>query len=83
MVMRIDGDRRVREVLALSTLRYSSERLPPLETSLPDVSVVNGAQIAQGTLNVNETVGLANRSAETLVQRIAQRATARVAAGAP
>ncbi len=74
---------RVREVLALSTLRYSSERLPPLETSLPDVSVVNGAQIAQGTLNVNETVGLANRSAETLVQRIAQRATARVAAGAP
>ena len=75
---------RVREVLALSTLRYSSERLPPLETSLPDVSVVNGAQIAQGTLNVNETVGLANRGAIGVAERIKARPVPRIAAaGAP
>ena len=58
---------RVREVLAVSTLRYSAERLPPLRTSLPSVHLVNSAQIAQGTLNVNETVGLAEAQAKALL----------------
>lgn len=61
---------RVKEVLAVTTLRYSDERLPPLATSLPDVSIVNSAQIANGTLNVNETVGLANTQAAALVARL-------------
>jgi len=61
---------RVREVLAVSTLDYTAKRLPALATSLPDVSIVNSAQIANGTLNVNETVGLANAQAAALAGRL-------------
>jgi protoporphyrinogen oxidase len=57
---------RVREVLALSTLHYTDEALPPARTSLPNVFVVNSAQISNGTLNVNETIGLANAKAVEL-----------------
>lgn len=57
---------RAREVLAVSTLRYSTEHMPPLRTSVPNVFVANSAQIAQGTLNVDETVGLAERQAQEL-----------------
>jgi protoporphyrinogen oxidase len=57
---------RVRHVLAVSTLHYSDEALPPVRTSLPHVHVVNSAQVANGTLNVNETVGLANAKAAEL-----------------
>jgi protoporphyrinogen oxidase len=65
---------RAREVLALSTLNYSRDALPPLDTSLEGVFVVNSAQIAAGTLNVNETVGLANRQAAAFLERLPQRA---------
>jgi hypothetical protein len=61
---------RAREVLALSTLHYSRDALPPLTTSLKNVYVVNSAQIAAGTLNVNETVALADRQAAELVRRM-------------
>ena len=57
---------RVREMLAVSTLGYSDRVLPPLSTSLPNVYVVNSSQIANGTLNVEETVTLAERQAGTL-----------------
>lgn len=57
---------RVREVLAVSTLDYSARHLPPVATSLPGVHLVNSAQIANGTLNLNETVGLANQQARAL-----------------
>jgi protoporphyrinogen oxidase len=57
---------RVREVLAVSTIDYSRSLLPPLETSVDRVFVVNSAQIAQGTLNVNETLSLATRQAAAL-----------------
>jgi protoporphyrinogen oxidase len=49
---------RAREVLAISTLDYSTTLMPELKTSLPNVFVLNSAQIAAGTLNVNETLGL-------------------------
>jgi protoporphyrinogen oxidase len=49
---------RAREVLAISTLRYSTTLMPSLKTSLPNVFVLNSAQIAAGTLNVNETLGV-------------------------
>ena len=49
---------RVRRVMAISTLNYST-KLPPMKTSVPGVFVVNSAQIVNGTLNVNETVKLA------------------------
>ena len=57
---------RARDVLAISTLDYSAAALPAARTSLANVFIVNSAQIASGTLNLNETVGLANRQAAAL-----------------
>jgi protoporphyrinogen oxidase len=51
---------RVKHVFAVPTLNYS-ENVPPLETTLPGVWLVNSAQIVNGTLNVNETLQLAGR----------------------
>jgi protoporphyrinogen oxidase len=65
---------RARDVLAISTLHYSRDALPPLQTSLPGVFIVNSAQIAAGTLNVNETVALANRQAQALLTVTRRRA---------
>jgi protoporphyrinogen oxidase len=53
---------RVRRVFALPTLGYS-RRLPPISTSVPGLHVVNSAHILNGTLNVNETLELAEREA--------------------
>ncbi len=50
---------RVRHVFALPTLGYS-ERVPSIETGVPNVFAVNSSHIVNGTLNVNETVKLAN-----------------------
>ena len=57
---------RVREMLAVTTLDYSSSLLPETVTSVEGVYLVNSAQIANGTLNVNETLGLAARKAVEL-----------------
>ncbi len=56
---------RVRHLLALATLGYS-DLLPPITTSVPGVHVVSSAHIVNGTLNVNETVQLAERAAARL-----------------
>jgi protoporphyrinogen oxidase len=61
---------RVREVHAISTIDYSRSLLPPLKTSVDNVFVVNSAQIAYGTLNVNETLALAARQAAALAPLI-------------
>jgi len=50
---------RIRELLAVSTLDYSTTLAPPVRTSLANVFIVNSAQIVNGTLNVNETLELA------------------------
>ena len=74
---------RVREMLAVTTLDYSSRLLPDSRTSLDRVFIVNSAQIANGTLNVNETVGLAVRKAGELQQLLrGGRASAPATAGA-
>lgn len=57
---------RARDVLAVPTLRYSQASLPPTRTSLPHVFIANSAQIVNGTLNLNETVGLAEAKAREL-----------------
>ena len=62
---------RVREMLAVSTLEYSTRLLPPSPTSLPRVFIVNSAQIANGTLNVNETLALAERKLPELASLLA------------
>jgi protoporphyrinogen oxidase len=69
---------RVREMLAVSTLDYSERCLPPLTTSLPNVYVANSSQIANGTLNVEETVGLAERQAGALLDLVSSASLAEV-----
>ena len=59
---------RARQVLAISTLDYSSRCLPAFRTSMPNVFVANSAQIAHGTLNVNETIGIAETAARELLE---------------
>ena len=57
---------RAQHVFALPTLGYS-DALPPTATSIPGLSIVNSAHIVNGTLNVNETVGLAERMIPSLM----------------
>ena len=57
---------RVRYVFAIPTLNYSCE-LPSMSTTVPGVHIVNSAHIINGTLNVNETVQLAERTIPELV----------------
>lgn len=56
---------RAKYVLAVPTLHYS-QQLPELHTSLPGLYIANSAQIVDGTLNVNESVKLAERTADQL-----------------
>jgi len=51
---------RVRQVFPLPVVNYSRD-LPPAKTSVDGVYVVNSSHIVNGTLNVNETVMLAER----------------------
>ncbi len=72
---------RAREVLAVSTLHYSRDAMPKVATSLPGVFIVNSAQIAAGTLNVNETIGVVRSGIEAVAGALASRRNApRVAA---
>jgi protoporphyrinogen oxidase len=57
---------RARYVAALPTLNYS-DLVPPVRTSVPGLYLMNSSQIVNGTLNVNETVQLANRAAASLL----------------
>ena len=52
---------RAKYVFALSTIDYS-QNLPSMQTSIPGVYVINSAHIVNGTLNVNETVQLAEKA---------------------
>lgn len=64
---------RARQVLAVPTIDYSARHAPPVATSLKRVSVLNSAQIINGTLNVNETLAVAETGLGTLLQRIESR----------
>jgi protoporphyrinogen oxidase len=67
---------RVRQVFAITTLNYS-QKMPPMHPSIPGVHMVNSAHIANGTLNVNESIQLAETAAAELPQ-VAPRAQAAV-----
>jgi protoporphyrinogen oxidase len=58
---------RVRYVCPLSTLGYSA-MAPPMTTSVPGLHLVNSAHILNGTLNVNETVQLAEQAAKRFAE---------------
>ncbi len=51
---------RAKFVMAIPTLGYS-DNLPPVVTSVPSFYALNSAHITEGTLNVNETIELAER----------------------
>jgi protoporphyrinogen oxidase len=54
---------RARNVMPVPTLNYSKKVLPSTITSIGNIFIVNSAQIANGTMNINEIVGLAERKA--------------------
>jgi protoporphyrinogen oxidase len=56
-----------RRVFALPTLHYS-EKLPSVTTSLKGYYIINSAQIINGTLNVNETVHIAESKLEEILK---------------
>ena len=60
---------RVKQVLAVSTLNYSST-LPPINTSIPGLSILNSAHIVNGTLNVNETIGLVDDQLQNVLNAV-------------
>jgi protoporphyrinogen oxidase len=63
---------RVRQVFVIPTLNYS-KKLPPVTTSIPGLHILNSAHIVNGTLNVNDTVQLAERSIPRLLSQASSR----------
>lgn len=61
---------RAKFVLPIPTMNYSNELLPDTRTSIRNVFVVNSAQVPDGTMNVNELVGLGNRKAAELANAL-------------
>lgn len=59
------GVAKAKHVITVAKLNYS-EVLPEIKTSVPGVSIINTSHIKDGTLNVNETV----RVAETKLEEI-------------
>jgi hypothetical protein len=52
------GVSKARNVFSLPTINYSGN-LPGIKTSIDNYFIVNSAQIINGTLNVNETIQVA------------------------
>lgn len=69
---------RVPFVMPVPTLHYS-KFLPPSRTQTPGLYLANSAHIVNGTLNVNETVTLANSMAALLLDDLRPAEPARVA----
>ncbi len=59
---------RVKYLLPIPRLNYSKD-LPDISTSIPGVHIVNSTHILNGTLNVNETVQLAELAARRFAVR--------------
>ena len=57
---------RVRNVMAIPTIRYS-ELLPPMNSSVEGLYIVNSSYILRGNLNVNETITIAEEALETVL----------------
>ncbi len=54
---------RATDVMPIPTLHYSRDLMPPTTTSVRNVYIVNAGQIANGTMNLNEVTGLAEKKA--------------------
>ena len=66
---------RVRQVFVIPTLNYSN-KLPPVTTSISGLHILNSAHIVNGTLNINDTVQLAERAIPRLLSQASSRAAA-------
>lgn len=60
------GVSKARIVFALSTLNYSVN-LPDIRTSVDNFFIINSAQIINGTLNVNETIQVAETKLDEIL----------------
>ncbi|MEO6489280.1 MAG: NAD(P)/FAD-dependent oxidoreductase [Ferruginibacter sp.] len=61
------GVARAKHVITVARLDYS-EHLPDVRTSIPNVYIVNTSHIKDGTLNVNETVRVAETKLEEIIK---------------
>ena len=60
---------RARHVMAVQRLNYS-QSVPPMETSVPGLCVVNSSQIINANLNVDETIAFAKRAASRIAPAV-------------
>lgn len=65
------GVAKARVVFALPTIEYS-EKLPGVNTSINNFFIVNSAQIINGTLNVNETIQVAESKLKIIIDELKQ-----------
>jgi protoporphyrinogen oxidase len=63
------GIARAKRVLALPTLNYS-EQLPDIKTSMTGVYILNASHITDGTLNVNETINIAEIKLDEILKTL-------------
>jgi protoporphyrinogen oxidase len=62
------GISKARNVFSLPTLNYS-ENLPEIKTSIDNYFIINSAQIINGTLNVNETIQVAETKLSEILSK--------------
>ena len=62
------GVSKARIVFALPTINYS-QKLPGITTSLNNYYIVNSAQIINGTLNVNDTIQVAESKFREIISK--------------
>jgi protoporphyrinogen oxidase len=62
------GVSKARIVFALPTIDYS-KKLPGITTSLDNYYIINSAQIINGTLNVNDTIRVAENKFDEIITK--------------
>ncbi len=62
------GVAKAKNVITVAKLNYS-ENLPEVKTSIPDLFIVNTSHIKDGTLNVNETVRVAESKLDEILEK--------------
>ncbi len=67
--IRFVGVAKAKHVITVAKLNYS-ELLPPVSTSSPHIHIINTSHIKDGTLNVNETVRVAEDKLKEILMKI-------------
>jgi hypothetical protein len=66
--IQLAGVAKAKHVITVAKLNYS-EMLPDIRTSIPGVSIINTSYIKDGTLNVNETIRVAESKLQELLKK--------------